>query len=145
MRNHSQEFRIEKMAKTLRVSRQGYYDFLRRGLSKRSLENKKLIEKIKIAYEKGRKTYGSPRIHKELQKAGERCSRKRVARLMRIEKIQAKMRKKWKVTTKSNPKAVPAPNHLNQIFITEKENQVWVSDISVPQQGVCSNYARSLF
>ena len=130
MRNHSQEFRIEKMAKTLRVSRQGYYDFLRRGLSKRSLENKKLIEKIKIAYEKGRKTYGSPRIHKELQKAGERCSRKRVARLMRIEKIQAKMRKKWKATTKSNPKAVPAPNHLNQIFITEKENQVWVSDIT---------------
>ncbi len=99
-------------------------------LSKRSFENKKLIEKIKIAYEKGRKTYVSPRIHKELQKAGERCSRKRVARLMRIEKLQAKMRKKWKVSTKSNPKAVPAPNHLNQIFITEKENQVWVSDIT---------------
>ena len=66
MRKHSQEFRIGKMAKTLRVSRQGYYDFLKRGLSKRHLENRRLIEKIKSAYEKGRRTYGSPRIHKEL-------------------------------------------------------------------------------
>jgi len=130
IKKYSQEFSIGKMAKTLRVSRQGYYDFLKRGLSKRDLENRRLVEQIKIAYDKGRKTYGSPRIHKELQKSGESCSRKRVARLMRIEKIQAKMRRKWKVTTKSNPKAIPAPNHLNQNFVTEKENQVWVSDIT---------------
>ena len=130
MKDHCKEFTIEIMARTLRVSRQGYYNFLKRGASKRTLENRRLIEKIKQAYKKGRGTYGSPRIHKELKKEGESCSRKRVARLMKQESIQAKMRKKWKVTTKNNPKAKAAPNHLNQNFIAEKKNLVWVSDIT---------------
>ncbi len=133
MRDHSTEFNIGTMAKTLRVSRQGYYEFLRREPSKRNLENQRLIGKIKIAYKKGRETYGSPRIHRELKKEGESCSRKRVARIMKKEKIQAKMRKKWKVTTKSNPRATAAPNHLDQKFTVEKENQVWVSDITYIQ------------
>ena len=121
------------MARTLRVSRQGYYNFLTREPSKRKLEDQRLIEKIKVAYKKGRATYGSPRVHIELKKEGETCSRKRVARLMKKENIQAKMRKKWKRTTNSNPKAQAAPNHLNQNFIVDKENQVWVSDITYIQ------------
>lgn len=133
MRDHCTEFNIGKMAKTLKVSRQGYYDFLRREPSKRNLENQRLLRKIKIAYKKGRATYGSPRIHGELKKEGEICSRKRVARLMKKENIQAKMRKKWKATTKSHPKAVAAPNHLNQNFTVEREDQVWVSDITYIQ------------
>src|SRR3990167_9331533 len=74
--------------------------------------------------------YGSPRVHRELKKSGVSCSRKRVARLMRQEKIQSKTRKKWKITTKSNPKAEAAPNHLQQNFSTEVPNRVWVSDIT---------------
>jgi putative transposase len=40
------------------------------------------------------------------------------------------MRKKWKVTTKSNPKAEAAPNHLNQNFRVAAPNTVWISDIT---------------
>ena len=58
MKDHHKEFSIEIMTKTLRVSRQGYYDFLKRKPSKRQLENQMLIEKIKVAYKKGRATYG---------------------------------------------------------------------------------------
>jgi putative transposase len=97
MKNHSEKFPIEKMAKILKVSRAGYYEFLKKIPSQRALENEKLIEKIRAAHKKGRGTYGSPRVHRELIKAGETCSRKRVARLMHKENIQAKMRKKWKV------------------------------------------------
>jgi putative transposase len=133
MRDHSTEFNIGKMAKTLRVSRQGYYEFLKREPCKRKLENQRLLEKIKITYKKGRGTYGSPRIHRELKKEGEACSRKRVARLMKKEKLQAKMRKRWKATTKVDSKAVASPNYLNQNFTVERENQVWVSDITYIQ------------
>jgi len=93
------------MAKVLDVSRSGYYDFLSKGKSKRELENERLKEKIKNIHSANREVYGSPRIHAEMKKQGERCSRKRVAKLMKQEKIQAKMRKKWKITTKSNKRA----------------------------------------
>ena len=50
---------------------------------------------------------------------------------MRKEKIQAKMRKRWKKTTQQSKKVVDiAPNHLDQQFHVEKPNKVWVSDIT---------------
>ncbi len=50
---------------------------------------------------------------------------------MKQEGIQAKMRKKWKVTTQQSKKArVIALNHLDQKFLVKEPNQVWVSDIT---------------
>lgn len=130
MRRHKKEFSIEKMAQMLNVSRSGYYEFLLNGESVREAKNKKLKEKIKNIHEKSRKVYGSPRVHHELKKQGEKVSRKRVARLMREEGIQAKMRKKWKKTTTIDEKLEASPNYLNQKFIVAEPNKVWVSDIT---------------
>ena len=130
MRENENEFSIEKMAKVLNVSRSGYYEFLSRGKSARSIENERLKTKIKSIHEKSHKVYGSPRVHQELKKQGEKSSRKRVALLMREEGIQAKMRRKWKKTTLANEKQEPSPNYLDQNFKTEEPNQVWVSDIT---------------
>ena len=131
MKEHSLEFPIEKMAKVLRVYRSGYYKFLSRKKSLREIENQKLFEKIKEVHRESRETYGSPRVHQELKKQGVKCSRKRIARLMQKEKIQAKMRKKWIVTTQpSKTLERVAPNHLDQKFIVEEPNKVWVSDIT---------------
>ena len=49
---------------------------------------------------------------------------------MREEGIQAKMRKKWKKTTQSDEKAKFSANHLDQNFMVETPNKVWVSDIT---------------
>jgi transposase InsO family protein len=131
MKEHSLEFKVEKMAKVLRVYRSGYYKFLKGEVSQREIENRNLSEKIREVHKKNRKIYGSPRIHQELKKQGEKCSRKRVAKIMQKEKIQAKMRKKWVVTTQpSNTQERVAPNHLDQKFIVEEPNKVWVSDIT---------------
>ena len=45
-------------------------------------------------------------------------------------KIQAKMRKKWKVTTKPNKGAKIVPNHLDQNFAAEMPDKIWASDIT---------------
>ena len=127
MKTFSKEFEIEKMAHILEVSRCGYYEFLNRVISKRNVENQELIKEIKKAHKDSRGTYGSPRIHAKLKKQRIFCSRKRVGK----EKIQAKMRKKWKVTTKASKKEIMiAPNHLDQNFMVESPNKVWVSDIT---------------
>lgn len=130
MRTNRKEFEIEKMAKVLGVSRSGYYDFLLRSESQRETDNKRLKAKIKEIHKKKRGVYGSPRIHNELKDQGESCSRKRVAKLMKEEGIQAKMRKRWKRTTIANERAEPIENHLDQNFIVEEPDRVWVSDIT---------------
>jgi len=131
MKAHSKEFKIEKMADVLGVSRGGYYEFIERKPSKRALENEVLVEEIKKTHKNSRGLYGSPRLHAELRKQGQKCSRKRVSKLMKQEKIQARMRKKWKKTTQPSKKAVEiAPNHLDQQFTVNEPNKVWVSDIT---------------
>lgn len=130
MRDHEHEFRVEKMSKLFKVSLSGYYRFMNAKRSKRSLEDERLLAKIKVIHEMSRKTYGSPRIHAELRFEGETCSRRRVARLMNKAGIEAKMNKRFKVTTKANPKAKAAPNLLQQDFNAEAPNQRWVADVT---------------
>jgi putative transposase len=132
---YKNEFSVERMSKVLGVSRSGYYAFIKAGSCKRDQENEKLIGKIKKAHKESRETYGSPRIHAELSEQGEKCSRKRVARLMKKAGIQAKMKKRFKVTTRTNPKAEPAPNLLQQDFCSLKPNQRWVADITYVDTG----------
>ena len=74
--------------------------------------------------------YGSPRITEDIQIKGIRCSENRVARLMKVHGIIAKAKKKFKATTSSKHNLPVAENLLNQDFVAEKPNTVWVSDIT---------------
>ena len=137
MKKHSNEFSVGKMAKVLKVSRSGYYAFIKRIESTRSKENKLLTENIIAIHSISRKTYGSPRIHAELKKQGNLCSRKRVARLMREANICAKMiRRKKKSSYPSWKTSFNVPqNYLGQKFNVDLPNKTWVSDITyIPTQ-----------
>jgi putative transposase len=46
-----------------------------------------LLAQIRTFFEASDRTYGSPRIVRDLHAAGEQCSNKRVARLMRLAKL----------------------------------------------------------
>jgi len=130
MKNHGDEFSIEKMSKIFKVSRSGYYQFIDAEPSARSQEDDRLLELIKIIHQASRQTYGSPRIQAELSSRGETCSRKRVAWLMKKAGIEAKMKKRFKITTKANPKAKVAPNLLQQEFTAQAPNERWVADFT---------------
>jgi len=129
MKDRSKEFPIERMAKVLGVSANGYYSFIRRSPSLRAKENAKLIESIKAIYRQGRSMYGSPRVHGRLCKLGVLCSRKRVAKLMKKQGLAAKMRKSWKSSTKQG-KREAAENMVCQEFTVPFPNHTWVSDIT---------------
>lgn len=130
MQAHASEFSIERMSNVFNVSRSGYYQFVHGELSLRAQEEEQLLLKIKTIHEKSRHTYGSPRIHAELCAEGETCSRKRVSKIMKKNGIAAKMKKRFKVTTRANPKAAVAPNLLQQEFTAETPNQRWVADFT---------------
>lgn len=115
----------------LGVSQSGYYAWSKRSPSKRSKENEVLLEKIKEIYEESRQTYGSPRIHQALRQAGIWCGHNRVARLMRLNHIRARRkRRRFPKTTQRRAGALAAPNLLKRNFNPLWPNQAWVSDIT---------------
>lgn len=131
MKNNSMKFEIEKMATVFKVSRSGYYKYINKIESSRLQYTRQLSEQIKLIHKQSREIYGSPRICAALNKLGEKCSRKRVAKIMKQNNIQAKMRKMWKFTAKSyTALSTLAPNLINQNFTATEENVAWVSDIT---------------
>jgi len=122
------------MCKALNVSRSGYYAYSSRGESKRSRENRELLETIKTIHEQSRKAYGAPQITKNLPE-NQKASRGRVARIMRANGIRSKVTKKYKATTNSNHNLPVADNILNREFTASKPNEKWVSDITYIHTG----------
>ena len=123
--------RVEKMARVLEVSRGGYYAWRKREARRRAQEDERLVEEIRYIQEHGaRYRYGSPRVTKELRKRGYRVGHNRVARLMRANGLNARMRKKYRVTTMSEHKHEASENLVNREFRPEAVNRVWASDLT---------------
>ena len=130
IRAHRRAFPVSLMCWTLDVGRKGFYAWLNRPESPLRQENRRLLVEIKAAHQKSRKTYGSPRIHAELNANGHACGRHRVARLMRQHGIVSKHKRKFRVTTDSVHSYPIAENKLQRQFNVSKPGQCWVSDIT---------------
>ena len=121
---------VSLLCRVLKVSRSGYYDWKDRPSSKRDRENAALTEQIREVHERSRGIYGYPRVHAELRALGVRCSRKRVARLMRKAGIKGCRRARKKRTTRRDPRATPAADLLKRNFTAEAPDRVWTADIT---------------
>ena len=123
-------YSVTLICKVLEVSPSGYYAWKKRPESAHSREDRRLGEVIRSIFEESRQTYGSPRIHDELQDRGIRCSRKRVARLMKEEQLVPKKARRFRVTTISAPTHEKAPNILSRQFEVDAPDTAWVGDIT---------------
>jgi putative transposase len=131
IREHREEFSVKRMCQLLDVTRSGYYAWQSEHAGPRELENRVLVEQIRVEYKISRQTYGSPRIWASLVRQGVSCGRHRIARLMRREGIRPpKRHKRHPVTTQREPGVIPAPNRLNQDFSAAMANTKWVSDFT---------------
>jgi putative transposase len=121
---------ISLLCRVLKVSRSGYYDWKDRPPSKRDRENATLTEKIREVHDRSRQIYGYPRVHAELRALGVRCSRKRVARLMRRAGLRGCLRGRKKRTTRRDPHARPAADLVKRNFTAVAPDRVWTADIT---------------
>ena len=119
IRENRGSFPVSLLCQTLGVGKSGFYTWLNRPVSPRSLENRRLLMEIKVVHKKSRKTYGSPRVHADLNETGHVCSKHRVARLMRENGIVSKHKKMFNVTT-----SVYQNKCVNGIFKKLKNNLV---------------------
>ncbi len=131
--DHRAQFKVVTMCRVLAVSKAGYYAWRGRPQSAREAANAQLVAAIREIHIESERTYGSPRMHRELEAQGHTCSENRVARVMRAEGVRAKQRRRFRITTDSTHAAPIAPNTLARQFAVDKiggPNQVWTSDIT---------------
>jgi len=125
---------IALLCRALTVSRSGYYAWRDRPPSARAQADQRLTERIRQVHQASRGTYGSPRVHAELRVDGERCARKRVARLMRVAGLRSCHGQRRRVrTTVPDRTAAPAPDRVERAFSPAQigtPDHVWVADIS---------------
>lgn len=118
------------MCRLLEVRRSTYYAWRRRAESRRAKEDRRLVVEIKLSHKASDRTYGSPRVHRDLREQGIRCGCKRVARLMRENGIRAKQARRFKATTDSDRGAPVAANLLDRQFEVDRPDRVWTADIT---------------
>ncbi len=119
------------MCRMLGVSTSGYYDWLKRPMSSRARQDAYLTKRIIEIHRFSRGTYGAPRIHAELVMGfGIRCSKKRVARLMREAGLQGVHRRKLRGCTRRNPKRPIYPDLVDRSFEAEAPDRLWVADLT---------------
>jgi len=130
MKQWRSEFPVEVMARVLDVSRSGFYAWLDRPPSNRSLEDERLKVAIAAAHVKTRQTYGATRLQAELNEEGFAVGRDRVARLRRAMGIRCRQKRQFKATTNSNHALPVADNVLEQTFAAQGPDEVWHTDIT---------------
>jgi putative transposase len=123
----SGQHKVAWLCEALLVSRSGYYDWKkrRRQPGPRQVENARLRERIREEFARSRQTYGSPRLARALGCPGRR---NRIARLMRLERIFARQRSKYRVVTTESRHGGPiAPNRMQSLAV-QRPDQVWATD-----------------
>ena len=123
-------FPVTTMCRVLGVSPSGFWAWSSRAPSVRARSDAGLTALIRRIHERSRGTYGVPRVHAELAYEGTRCSRKRVARLMRTAGIEGVHRRRAVHTTVRDRDAAPAPDLVNRVFTARCPNHLWVADIT---------------
>jgi putative transposase len=130
---HRDLFGVEPILRVIQVPVSTFYGWRaqQRDPSKRHRQDAWLLGKIRAVHTRSGGTYGAPRVHAQLRRDGIQVSRKRVARLMGQAGLQgAFLRKRWRCSTRQNPKATPAPDLVNRNFTAEAPNRLWVADLS---------------
>ena len=126
-----ERFGVEPICRTLGVSASAYYQRASGKRSTRRLEDERLLERIREIHAANYFAYGSWRMWKALQRAGEQVGRGRVERLMRANGIQGAKRrgKPWR-TTYPNAAAYRPADLVERDFAASRPDELWFADFT---------------
>ena len=134
IQRHKRTWPIRVQCRVLGVSVSGYHQHLarlRHIAQRRHLSDEALLVHIGAVYAESRGAYGWPRIWRQLRRQGIRVGKLRVQRLMQQHGIQARGKRRFRVSTTDSRHDLPiAPNRLDRNFTVAAPNQAWVGDIT---------------
>jgi transposase InsO family protein len=129
IQQHRQRWPVEWMCHAFGVARSGFYAWQRRPPARRTAADAELTAQLRLLHRQYRGHYGSPRLRAVLCDTGIRCSRKRIARLLRNAGLTALLRKRRRRTTQVDPRATPAANLLDRRF-TPGDTAAMAADVT---------------
>ena len=134
IQRHKQVWPISVQCRVLLVSVSGYHQHQARRVhiaQRRHLSDEALLVHISAVYAENRGAYGWPRIWRQLRAQGVHVGKQRVQRLMQKHGIQARGKRKFRVTTTDSKHNLPiAPNVLDRNFTVAAPNRAWVGDFT---------------
>ena len=126
---------VAEMCRVLAVSRSGFYDWESRQPSDREFTDRQLTVEIEAIWECSARTYGAPRVHAWLGRQGFNPSRKRVARIMRVNGWEGESGRRKVRTTIIDRSAKAASDRVGRDFNPTAPNVTWCGDITYLRTG----------
>ena len=134
IKRHRFQWPIRVQCRVLGVSVSGFHQHMarRKNIAQRRHHTEEaLLAHIRAVYAEYRGAYGWPRIWRELLARGIRVGKHRVQRLMQQHGIQARGKRRFRVTTTDSRHNLPvAPNLLNRNFTVAAPNRAWTGDLT---------------
>lgn len=129
MAQHRSVWPLRWMSEALGVSASGFYEWAVRPESERARYHRVLKARIRESFAASDRTYGSPRVWRDLRDWGLSCSENQVARLMQRERLFARPKRR-QPPYDTGEKSVIAPNILDRDFEATAPDQKWVADFT---------------
>jgi putative transposase len=123
-------YSVTRMCRQLGVSRTGYCQWRTRPASERSMANAALDARVAAIHAGTKRSYGRPRIVRDLRAQGVRVSHERVRNSLKRQGLRPAYQRPYRVTTDSAHNQPIAPNGLNRRIDGWQVNQAWVADIT---------------
>jgi transposase InsO family protein len=128
--DHATEHRVTALCRALKVSRSGYYGWKTRPECERARANRRLLTHTRAVHARSREAYGIVKTWHALTDQGICCGRNRVARLRRLNGIEARRRRRYRLAYAARNNEPAAPNLLKRDFTVDRPDRVWVGDIT---------------
>jgi hypothetical protein len=115
----------------LGVSRSGFHAWLNRSPSARSRSDEAIGGRIRTSFISSDRTYGARRVWRDLLAEGVDCGLHRVERLMRLQALRARLRRRRLPRDEGDRQiAIRPSNLLDRQFAAERPNQKWIADFT---------------
>lgn len=130
IRSNTDQFSLSGMCRVFAVSRSGYYAWRGRRPSVRQAADVALVAHVRRVHITSREAYGARKVWKALVAEGIACGRHRVAKVRREHGIEARRRRRFKVTHYARRNKNTAPDLIRRKFLVERPNRCWVGDVT---------------
>ncbi len=130
IKEYRDQYSVTRMCRQLEVSPTGYYQWNRRAPRNRSVANAVLDAQVAAIHAGSQRSYGRPRIVRELSNQGVQVSHERVRNSLKRQGLCPVYKRPYRVTTDSAHNKPIAPNVLDRRVDGWQVNQAWVGDIT---------------
>ncbi|TXG82708.1 MAG: IS3 family transposase [Sphingomonadales bacterium] len=120
---------VSWICEALGVSRSGFHAWLVRAPSVRARSDEEFGARVRASFISSYRTYGARRVWHDLLAEGLSCGLHRVERLMRVQGLKARPRRRG-LPKDEGQRSVIAGNVLDRQFTAEGPNQKWVADFT---------------